>query len=297
MIELSKSDVRFVSDGHHYYLGDKELLGVTSTLVKRAFPNDYDGVSDAVLKRAAERGSNVHEVVELYEDLGAMTDMPELRNYISIMDSNHLEHIESEYIVTDGERYASAIDHVYMDDEGGIVIADVKTTYKRNYDKVACQLSIYKRFFEMMNPHLRVSKCVLIWLRGENYEYRELNPWADDVLNMLFEADKEDKKFDIASTYGDLPSKFAEVENEVARLEVAVKAALARQKELKNGLYELMEKNNVKSFTGCKVKLTRVLPTDKTQFDTKAFQKDNPELYEKYIKKTPSQGSLRITLI
>lgn len=297
MIELKPSGVRFVSDSHQYFLDDVELQGITSTLVNRAFPNDYKDIPEDVLRRAAERGSNVHETIELYEDLGAMSDLPELRSYCAIMDENKLEHIASEYIVTDRVRYASAIDHVFVDENGGIVIADVKTTYDKHYEKVALQLSIYKRFFELQNPGLKVAKCALIWLRGEAYEYRELMPWADEVLDMLFDADKNDKVFDIQATYGDLPTQFASVEEEVARLEIAVKAAQERQKELKQGLYDLMESHNVKSFTGSRVKLTRVLPSESTTFDSKAFKADHKDLYEQYTKKTTKAGSLRITLI
>jgi len=297
VIELKPSGVRFVSDAHKYFLDDVELQGITSTLVNRAFPNDYKDIPEDVLRRAAERGSNVHETIELYEDLGAMSDLPELRSYCTIMDENKLEHIASEYIVTDRVRYASAIDHVFVDENGGIVIADVKTTYDKHYEKVALQLSIYKRFFELQNPGLKVAKCALIWLRGDAYEYRELMPWADEVLDMLFDADKNDKVFDIQATYGDLPAQFASVEEEVARLEIAVKAAHERQKELKQGLYDLMESHNVKSFTGSRVKLTRVLPSESTTFDSNAFKADHKDLYEQYTKKTTKAGSLRITLI
>ena len=38
------------------------------------------------------------------------------------------------------------------DEDGGIVLADIKTTYDKHYEKVALQLSIYKRFFERQNP-------------------------------------------------------------------------------------------------------------------------------------------------
>lgn len=296
MIELKQSPVRFESEGHRYFIGDKELHGITSTLINRAFPNDYKDIPEAVLRKAAERGSNVHETIELYEDIGAMSDLPELRSYITIMDDNKLEHVASEYLISDEQNYATAIDHVLIDSDGGIVIADVKTTYEKHYEKVALQLSICKRFFEMQNPGLKVSKCALIWLRGEDYEYRELMPWADEVLDMLFDADLHDTKFDITTTYGDLPTRFAQVEEEVARLEVAVKAAQERQKELKQGLYALMEKYNVKSFTGSRVKLTRVLPTESTSFDTNAFKNDHKDLYEQYSKKTTKAGSLRITL-
>lgn len=297
MIELRDSGVVFDPERHQYWLGDRQLQGITSTLVARAFPHTYDGVDEETLRRAAERGTAIHKAIEAYEEVDLFSSIPEFKSYVDITDAAKLTHIASEYLVTDGQRYASAIDHVFTGEDGGIVLADIKTTYDKHYDKVACQLSIYRRFFEAQNPGLKVSKIALIWLRGDKSEYRELSPWADEVLDALFKADSEDAVFDIATTYGDLPARFAEVEDEVARLEVALKAAQERQKELKQGLYDLMEAKNVKSFTGRRVKLTRVLPSEATTFDSKALKADHPDIYAQYAKKSKRAGSLKITVI
>ena len=86
------------------------------------------------------------------------------------------------------------------------------------------------------------------------------------------------------------------MEDEIAQLELAIKTAQERQKEMKEGLYALMEEYDVKSFTGSRVKLTRVLPTKSKSFDSTKFKKDHPELYSQYIKEVEKAGSLRITL-
>ena len=70
-----------------------------------------------------------------------------------------------------------------------------------------------------------------------------------------------------------------------------------RQKLLREGLYALMEEHNVKSWTGSKIKLTRVLPTESETFDSKAFKEAEPELYKKYVKKSKRAGSLKVTLV
>lgn len=294
MIELKESGVVFEPIEHRYFLGDKELKGVTSTLVHAAFPNDYDGIDEEVLRRAAERGSAIHKVIEDYEESDAFDNAPELTGYVTIKERHHLTHVASEYLVTDGETYASAIDHVFTDEDGGIVLGDVKTTYKKNYEKTACQLSIYRRFFEAQNPGLKVAKLGMIWLRGDNYEYKELTPWADEALDALFTACGEGKKFDITETYGDLPKIFAEAEDEIAfRMEVYNEAKEWLEK-FKAGIYPLMEKFNVKKWTGRKVKMTRVLPTETTSFDNKRFKADHPDLYAQYCKKSTRSGSIQI---
>lgn len=292
---LKESGVLFDPVEHRYWLQGKELHGITSTLVQRAFPHTYDGVDEETLRKAAERGTAIHKAVEHYETDGEYSDCPELYNYAIIKGDHRLTWEESEYIVTDGERYASAIDLVMTDEDGGIVLGDIKTTYTPHYDNAALQLSIYRRFFEMQNPGMKVAKIAIVWLRGDKYEYRELVPWADEMLDALIEADKKDEMFDITTTYGDLPAVFAKVEAEVARCIDEEKAAKERKEKLTAGLLVLMEQKNIKKFTGSVVSLTRVLPTETTTFDAKAFAKDYPELYAQYVKKSKRAGSLRIT--
>lgn len=300
---LNEARVHFDPFAHKYWLLSKdgevlrELQGVTSTLVARAFPHTYDGVDDEVLRRAAERGTAVHKAIEHYETDGEFSDCPELMGYATIVGDRRLRWERSEYLVTDGERYASSIDLVFTDEDGGIVLADVKTTYEPHYDKVACQLSIYRRFFERMNPGLKVARIAMIWLRGDKREYRELSPWADEVLDELFAADKADTVFDITTTYGDLPAIFAQVEREVARCIEEERVAKERKEKLTAGLLAVMEAKNVKSFTGGLIRLTRVLPSETTTIDSKRLKAEHPDLYEAYSKKTKRAGSLRITVM
>ena len=298
MIELQPSGVTFIKGTHQYFRDSdgKELRGITSTLVAAAFPHDYDDIDPEVLRKAAERGTRIHEAIEDYEDKDAFSVFPELDGYIAIKAGHHLAHERSEYIVTDGEEFASAIDLVMTDENGGIVLADIKTTYDKHYEKVALQLSIYKRFFERQNPGKRVSKIALIWLRGDKSEYRELHPWAEEALDALFAAVGRGETFSVTATYGDLPRLFASAEDEVARRVAVMEEAKEWLDSFKAGIYKLMEEKDVKSWKGDVVGLTRVLPTETTKFDSAAFKKDHPDLYKQYCKKTTRAGSLQIRI-
>lgn len=293
--ELRQSPVVFDKKEHRYFLGDKELIGVTSTLIRRAFPDTYKDIPADVLANAAARGSAVHQSIEDYETDFIFDDTPELANYVRIKEENGLTHLAAEYLVSDEKRYASAIDHVFQDADGGIVIVDVKTTYKPLYDHVTLQLSIYKRFFELQNPGLKVQKCALIWLRDGNSEYRELMPWGDELLDDLFKADATDKTFDITKTYGSLPVKVAEIEEYLARLDAEVKQKTDELKQIKDGLCQLMLDNGVKKYSTTRLQMTTVTPKPKKTFDAKAFQQDHPDLYEEYVKESEVKPSIRLT--
>lgn len=301
---LKQSKVTFRSQDHTYWLGKKELKGITSTLVRRAFPDTYrrpDGYTEEqwneVLMNAAAKGSNMHETIELYDELGAMSDLPELQSYIRIKDENHLTVLATEYVVSDEKDYATAVDKVLMRPNGDIILVDFKRTYQLHIENVTCQQSICKRFFEKQNPGLKVAAIYVMWLRDDKSRFEELTPWADEALDLLFEADKKDEPFDIQKTYGNLPVMFASAEDEVARIETETKQLQEKQKLIKDGLYKLMEDANVKSWSGSKVKLTRVLPTTSKTFDAKRFEQENPELYKQYLKDSVRSGSLKITLV
>lgn len=55
--------------------------------------------------------------------------------------------------------------------------------------------------------------------------------------------------------------------------------------EIKKSLGEVMDGYNVKSLKNSVIRITRIDETTSTSFDTTKFKKDDPELYEKLLKK------------
>lgn len=303
---LNQSSVIFNAENHTYLLNGRYLKGVTSTLVRRAYPNTYqipEGMTEeqweAKLKQAAAKGTAMHQAIELYEDLGAVGNMPEVQNYIDVKESNGFVNLATEYIVSDEEHYASAIDHVWVTvDYEEIVLVDLKHTWQIHEPEVTCQLSAYKRFFIQQNPHLKDRRIsiALLWLRGDNVEFRLLKPLADEVLDALIEADLKDESFDIQQHYGDLPAKFANAEGHIVALKREIEEKKALYDQLTSGLFALMEKYGVNKFTGSKIQLTVTKPSKRAGFDMEAFKHDHSDLYEEYKTSTDVKQSLRITI-
>lgn len=302
MITLRKSPVVFYEDEHRYFLGDKELRGVTSTLIDRAFPDRYKGVDQETLDNAKAKGKALHAAIEYFDNFGgdpADASDDRIAAYARIKQENRLTTIANEYLISDEQHYASSIDIVMVNADSEICLVDTKTTYSLDPSSVALQLSVYRRFFESQNPGLKVAHIYVLWLPNRDHSIAQLNELsfvADEVIDSLIEADLEDKPFDIATAYGNLPARLAEVEGEIVRIETEMKVWKGRQEELKQGLYRLMEKHNVKSFTGSRIKLTRVLPTTAETIDTKRLKEEQPDIYEKYTKRSTRSGSLKITI-
>lgn len=300
MLTLTQPTILFDRESHTYAtIGGVILHGVTSTLIRRAFPGKYDGVPDDTLAKAAERGTHIHELCELYDIIGADSDMPEVTSYKGILADNNLTHEASEYLITDGTRYASAIDKVYTLPDGTIVLGDIKTTAELDLLSVALQLSIYRRLFLLCNPQLQDRPIILaaIWLRGEQSKYEVVQPVSDEAIDALITADLYDKDYDVNLLYGTLPATVRDAESQIIDLETTIKQLQEQQAAIKAGLLRAMEQGNVKSFATDRLRLTRVLPSVKETFDTTRFRAEQPELYQQYLKQSTTGSSLRISIL
>lgn len=163
-IKLNDSGILFDAESHTYCTKEGEILnGITGRLKERAFPDEYKDVPEDVLQRAAMRGTRIHNILELYDEVALITDeCQELQNYMKAQTEFPFlaNHLQSEYLITDYEKYASAIDKVYVEDDG-VILGDVKTTYHLNEEYVSWQLSIYAYFFNLINPDVEVKNSML----------------------------------------------------------------------------------------------------------------------------------------
>lgn len=299
-MKLVKSKVRFDEEQHRYFLGEKELSGITGTLIKKAFPDTYKGIPDAVLAKAAERGSVVHQNLELFDtvfnsDVNIMHSvLPEVKDYNEMIISYDLHHVDSEYLVTDNENFASAIDKVLADNEGNIYLADIKTTATIHYDNVSLQLSIYAKWFEEQNPDLKVKEIVCMWFKNGQSKFQPLPRVSDEQIDELINAylaDDADYQYKV-----EVPEQFSALEQEYRLITARMDALKIKQDDLKEQIMKMMEANKQKSIKTNIGSYSYVAATTKKTFDTKLFKDTEPEHYEYYLKETTTKPSIRIKL-
>ena len=299
-MKLVKSKVRFDEEHHRYFLGEKELSGITGTLIKKAFPDTYKGIPDAILAKAAERGSVVHQNLELFDticnsDVNIMPSvLPEVKDYNEMLISYGLHHVDSEYLVTDNENFASAIDKVLADDEGNIYLADIKTTATLHYDNVSLQLSIYAKWFEEQNPDLKVKEIVCMWFKNGQSKFQPLPRVSDEQIDELISAyltNDADYQYKV-----EVPEQFSALEQEYRLITARIDAMKIVQDDLKEKIMKMMEDNKQKSIKTNIGSYSYVEATTKKVFDTKLFKDTEPEHYEYYLKETATKPSLRIKL-
>ena len=296
MIELKESGV-ILTEEHRYFLEGKELQGITGMIHKHIFPDMYASVPQAVLERAAERGKMVHGQIELHDMGFELAEMsPELENYKRVKSENNLTTVANEYIVTDGKHFASGIDLVLTDGKDNIILADVKTTSLLNKDYVRWQLSVYAYLFELQNKKQKVGHLFALWLKGDKYEFVELERIDKEIVKNLLSAEAEGSMFvnPLAKTDDDVPAAIKDAELAVYTLIAKLKELEAQKKELSQGLLKLMQEHDVKTYKGNHITLSRKAASTREDIDKTKLKADFPEAYNACMKITIINESLTI---
>lgn len=297
---LKKCPVEFDELAHTYTLDGKQLSGITGIIKDYLFPDMYKGVHERTLEAAAERGSAVHSQVQMIINgfPPARTD----RSVEAFFDKMQgTEFIASEYLVSDLHHFASSIDII----DSRLNLYDIKTTDKLNREYLSWQLSIYAYLFELQNPtlkagalygcHLRDGKANVIQVERINSEIiadflcaaADNLPWANP-LERIDDTLLKDQATQLA--------RLAEIEDYLADFKARAKAMEDEKAKLTEGLLDIMEQRNVKTYKTDRLTLTRIDAHTSPKFDSTTFKKDYPQMYERYVKESNVKRSLRIAI-
>ena len=314
MNKLNESPVIFDSGKHTYTLNGVRLSGVTA-IVKWMFPETYKDIPQSVLEKAAAHGTQVHTKCELYDSLGIGDDMPEVQDYIRLKKEQGLTTLASEYLVDDGVHVASSIDKVFDVDESGCYpLGDLKTTSKVHRDNVTLQLSIYAYLFEKNNKGKKAGRLMCIWLPKKQYgdaaiiDLRRVPSEACEEIIAGYLAKEaptpyREKWFgtvgstEVTPIEEELPANLRDAEEEIIKIEMALKELEDKKGALKSGLYDLMVKHNVKKWQSERLQLVRKLDGTRETLDSAKVKKNYPEIFEECKKVSAVKGSLTIKVL
>lgn len=285
-IQLASSGVLFNEEQHTYTLEGKSLQGITGVLERRLFPNKYDGVDEEVLAKAAARGTAIHRYCQIFDEMGIVTEScEEAVNYASMCKNLNLVPVASEYIVTDGQHYASKIDAVYYGRNGGVVLNDRKTTYRLDKEYVSWQLSIYAWMFERMNPGIPVEGLTATWLRDDKAEYVGIERKDNSLVEALLKADINDEPFDYYPAAFDVPDYIVQCQRELANIDMSMKMLKDRQDKLKAEILARMGEDHAATIKTDIATFSRVAASQKYVFDVDKFRDNHRDLYDQYCTK------------
>lgn len=305
-IELKESGVFFNEELHQYWLGNKQLSGITGMLQRQLFPDEFEGIPEYRIKSAAEYGTGVHASIEDFDKNWINDGTQEVADYIEICKDHGLVHEYSEYTVTDCKNWASNIDKVYRVDDTTFDICDIKTygtMTAEKLEKARFQLSIYAYLFELQNKKAKVGNLFIMHLRnkpkkdGTFDHISNLIPISripSEICKELLDCDLRGEQFE--NPYS-IPEEIRNQESEIRELIQTKNEVEERLSTLKSKILSEMEAMDVKSWFTDTMRLTRKLPGIRTSFDLQAFKKDHPEIdFESYMKTSKVAGSLVIAI-
>lgn len=87
-----------------------------------------------------------------------------------------------------------------------------------------------------------------------------------------------------------------ELIDEITKTEMMAKEVKDRQDEMKSAILKAMEENGIKQIKNDMFTISYTEAHTSERFDSTAFKKDMPNLYEKFLKESNVKSSIRITL-
>lgn len=178
-------------DEAHRYIVNGIITPSVSKLLSLKF-DDYPNVPKAVLQAAADRGTEMHKAIEVYEKTGKESDLQEFRNYLFLKKHFKIENIENELPVAYFEDglpvFAGTIDQVCRID-GVPALNDFKRVSVPNKEKIAYQINLYRLAYNQTFG-VEVKALSFMQLRESVRKFTQL-PINEEVIKAFLAEVKE----------------------------------------------------------------------------------------------------------
>lgn len=300
-MELNENtEVFFEKLSHSYTRSDGEmLLGLTGLMAKHNLGADYSGISDETLRKAAEKGTKIHEYLQAYDEGELVPTSDLLDEYKKL----GLRHLRSEYLVSDNEIVATFIDKVYEVGENEVDLADVKTTQKVHRRALEWQLGAGKVLFERQNPGKKVRNTFCIWCDKQAEKLKgviPIEPVSEAEVDALLDAEKNGLIYidENAGVSADLVLEEAELStyiakaDEIAQYKAKIKEIEAALKGYDERMLAYMHEHNLDELQAPGGVFKRKAAYTQTRVDAQKLQKSWPAIYEKCAKTIDVAASL-----
>ena len=180
--EIAGGLLEYIDETHTYIFNGVILPSITQIL-KTKFGNKYNGVSKDVLKRASQRGTEVHKAIEDFEKLNIDNkDCKELRNYKFLKKQFKFKCIDNEVpivLFVDGKPISAGRIDLILEQDGYVGIGDIKRTSVFDKEYVAYQTNLYRIGYQQTYG-IEISFLKGLHLRNDVRKYINL-PISEEV--------------------------------------------------------------------------------------------------------------------
>ncbi|MDR3243440.1 MAG: hypothetical protein LBT79_01690 [Elusimicrobiota bacterium] len=289
--------IKFNAETHQYFNEDgKELKSVTTLLKQHGLAPAYSGVNPDVLKRAAARGTMIHNEIRDWYQKQSQGITKEFYDWIKWAKVNNITDVQNELIVHN-DYIAGMLDIFFCMSLTQWSLADFKTGASIDRTYCAWQLSIYeyllgRTFNNLLILHLTSNGIKTIDLTNERIPKEEIERLIECDKNMEIYTPA---KKEIAISDKDL-AQIYEAEKIIIGIEEQLDTAKNNAAKLREGLMALMQANNVKTFESNLLKVSYVAPSSRISIDTKQLKEKYPDIASECSKTSDIKASLRISI-
>ena len=290
-------EIKFDDNLHKYTVDGKEVISVTQLLQKHKITPSYDAVDKELLRMASERGTLIHEEVEKWiesGECGFTEESEKICDYLFERADENSQIISEQIVANDV--VAGRFDVLYTHAKK-LVLTDIKTGNTKHLFGWSWQLSMYKYLYEKMYGK-EIDSLQILWANGD-LSVIPCEYVGDEKIENLLNAEREGRLIsdvDLGVSEEELED-LEELMEEIKAKENELKLIKEKVDKVKEILYGTMEKEGIKTVDRGNLKITYVAPSCRTSVDSKKLEKEEPEIYKKYVKTTTVAGSIKITLM
>ena len=174
-IRKNNTEIDFEPITHTYSVKGRRLPSV-SEIMRPLTDAYYSTIPHAVLDNASNRGTRVHEAIEMYDVLGVEANDKEIKPYLlgykMAKNVEKFYSIQNEIMLTNGE-YCGTLDIIGQLGKD-LVIIDLKATSKINYELIEVQLAGYLELAKANG--YQIEKTYVCHVKPSSYKFVEIDP-------------------------------------------------------------------------------------------------------------------------
>ena len=291
-------EIKFDENLHKYTVDGKEVISVTQLLQKHRITPSYDSVDKELLRVASERGTLIHEEVEKWiesGECGFTEEAEKICDYLFERADENSQIVSEQMVANDV--VAGRFDVLYTHAKK-LVLTDIKTGNTKHLFGWSWQLSLYKYLYEKMYGK-EIDSLQILWAKNGGMTVIHCDYVGDEKIENLLNAEREGRLIsdvDLGVSEEELED-LTELMEKITVKEKELKLLKDMVDSVKTVLYGTMEKEGIKTVDRGNLKITYVAPSCRTSVDSKKLEKEEPEIFKKYVKTTTVAGSIKITLM
>jgi len=182
----SSAKVKFDKVTHTYTVGGKKLPSVTQ-IMRPLSEQYYADIPQEIMENARQRGTRVHEAIEMYDIFGTETDDKAIRPYLvgyRMAQELHQFHPKFSEQIMACEDYCGTVDMIAKMGND-LIIIDLKATSKINFELLEVQLAGYMRLARENNH--AIERTYVLQVKPYAFRFVEILPNYEAFERLLDE--------------------------------------------------------------------------------------------------------------